>query len=278
MHVEFFIVSLDDTTKGFFAAMERAIQRGVVVRVLLDHISTRTLGHAQGDVRRARPHRREVELHAPRAAVQGQVPATRPAQPPQDRRRRRPGGLHRLAEPHRPQLQLAEQPQARAAVAGARRPGRRPDGDGAQRGVPLRLVRRDRRAARRRRERARVDRAGRHLARRARLPDRAERSGVRGREQPPAVPLARELRTGARDHHQSVLRSRRGNDVRDHVGPAARPRRAAVRVGDRRPGLGLARPALLLRRAAPRGRAHLAVSPARTSCTPSTSRSTTTSR
>ena len=40
VHVEFFIVSLDSTTKGFFAAMERAVQRGVVVRVLLDHIST----------------------------------------------------------------------------------------------------------------------------------------------------------------------------------------------------------------------------------------------
>ena len=40
VHVEFFIVSLDTTTKGFFAAMERAVQRGVVVRVLLDHIST----------------------------------------------------------------------------------------------------------------------------------------------------------------------------------------------------------------------------------------------
>lgn len=40
VHVEFFIVSLDDTTRGFFAAMERAVQRGVVVRVLLDHIST----------------------------------------------------------------------------------------------------------------------------------------------------------------------------------------------------------------------------------------------
>jgi cardiolipin synthase len=40
VHVEFFIVSLDVTTKEFFAAMERAIQRGVTVRVLLDHIST----------------------------------------------------------------------------------------------------------------------------------------------------------------------------------------------------------------------------------------------
>jgi len=40
VHVEFFIVSLDTTTKEFFAAMERAVQRGVAVRVLLDHIST----------------------------------------------------------------------------------------------------------------------------------------------------------------------------------------------------------------------------------------------
>ena len=47
VHVEFFIVSLDTTTKGFFAAMERAVQRGVVVRVLLDHISTgRSATHA----------------------------------------------------------------------------------------------------------------------------------------------------------------------------------------------------------------------------------------
>ena len=66
------------------------------------------LGDPQGDLRRARPHRREVELHASRAAVQGQVPATRPAQPPQDRGRRRPCRLHRLAEPDRPQLQLEE--------------------------------------------------------------------------------------------------------------------------------------------------------------------------
>jgi cardiolipin synthase len=46
VHVEFYIVSFDDTTRGFFAAMERAVQRGVTVRVLLDHISTgRTSTH-----------------------------------------------------------------------------------------------------------------------------------------------------------------------------------------------------------------------------------------
>ncbi|HET8778996.1 MAG TPA: cardiolipin synthase [Agromyces sp.] len=46
VHVEFYIVSFDATTKGFFAAMERAVQRGVIVRLLLDSVSTRrTAGH-----------------------------------------------------------------------------------------------------------------------------------------------------------------------------------------------------------------------------------------
>jgi cardiolipin synthase len=48
VHVEFYIVSFDDTTKGFFAAMEAAVKRGVRVRVLLDHIaSIRTVGHTE---------------------------------------------------------------------------------------------------------------------------------------------------------------------------------------------------------------------------------------
>jgi cardiolipin synthase A/B len=41
VHVEFFIVAWDDTTRGFFAAMERAVQRGVSVRLLADHISSK---------------------------------------------------------------------------------------------------------------------------------------------------------------------------------------------------------------------------------------------
>ncbi|MRX43504.1 cardiolipin synthase [Agromyces kandeliae] len=40
VHVEFFIVALDDTTRGFFAAMEDAVRRGVTVRLLMDHISS----------------------------------------------------------------------------------------------------------------------------------------------------------------------------------------------------------------------------------------------
>jgi cardiolipin synthase A/B len=40
VHVEFYILSLDDTTAPFFDAMEAAVQRGVKVRVLLDHIAS----------------------------------------------------------------------------------------------------------------------------------------------------------------------------------------------------------------------------------------------
>lgn len=41
VHVEFYILALDDTTRPFFAALERAVARGVEVRVLLDHLGSR---------------------------------------------------------------------------------------------------------------------------------------------------------------------------------------------------------------------------------------------
>lgn len=41
VHVEFFIVSWDATTTPFFAAMERAVQRGVTVRLLADYVASR---------------------------------------------------------------------------------------------------------------------------------------------------------------------------------------------------------------------------------------------
>ena len=40
VNIEFFIVAWDDTTREFFAAMERAVQRGVTVRLLMDHIAS----------------------------------------------------------------------------------------------------------------------------------------------------------------------------------------------------------------------------------------------
>jgi cardiolipin synthase A/B len=41
VHVEFFITSWDDTTACFFDALARAVQRGVRVRLLYDHVATR---------------------------------------------------------------------------------------------------------------------------------------------------------------------------------------------------------------------------------------------
>ncbi len=41
VHSEFYIFALDDTTRPYFAALERAIARGVKVRVLFDHIGSR---------------------------------------------------------------------------------------------------------------------------------------------------------------------------------------------------------------------------------------------
>lgn len=46
VHVEFYIVSFDPATAEFFGALEAAVQRGVSVRVLLDHVaSIRTATH-----------------------------------------------------------------------------------------------------------------------------------------------------------------------------------------------------------------------------------------
>jgi cardiolipin synthase A/B len=42
VHAEFYIMSLDDTSAPFFDALENAQKRGVVVRVLLDHIGSRS--------------------------------------------------------------------------------------------------------------------------------------------------------------------------------------------------------------------------------------------
>jgi cardiolipin synthase len=47
VHVEFFIVAWDDTTRGFFAAMERAVARGVTVRLLADYVATRKVAKSK---------------------------------------------------------------------------------------------------------------------------------------------------------------------------------------------------------------------------------------
>jgi cardiolipin synthase len=47
VHVEFFIIGLDDTTRVFFTAMENAVKRGVTVRLLADHIATRKVANSE---------------------------------------------------------------------------------------------------------------------------------------------------------------------------------------------------------------------------------------
>jgi cardiolipin synthase len=46
VHIEYYILANDSVTKPFFDAMERAVQRGVKVRVLFDHVAAlRTVGY-----------------------------------------------------------------------------------------------------------------------------------------------------------------------------------------------------------------------------------------
>lgn len=52
VHVEFFILVVDDTTSPFFDALERACQRGVTVRVLSDHVAQFSYPHRRETVRR----------------------------------------------------------------------------------------------------------------------------------------------------------------------------------------------------------------------------------
>jgi cardiolipin synthase len=48
VHIEFYILSADSVTEPVFQAMQRAIQRGVTVRVLFDHVAgVRTVGYKQ---------------------------------------------------------------------------------------------------------------------------------------------------------------------------------------------------------------------------------------
>ena len=48
VHVEFYILSFDRTTVPFFEAMRGAVERGVIVRVLLDHVAgIRSVGYAR---------------------------------------------------------------------------------------------------------------------------------------------------------------------------------------------------------------------------------------
>jgi len=52
VHVEFYILSLDDTTAPFFDALAAAVARGITVRVLLDHVASRRSPGYRATIRR----------------------------------------------------------------------------------------------------------------------------------------------------------------------------------------------------------------------------------
>ena len=125
VHVEFFIVSLDDTTRGVLrrdGARRAARRRGAAAarpHRLAARSATRKATFAELDrigVKwscmlpvqpfKGKYQRPDLRNHRKIVVVDGRV------------------GVHGLAEPHRPHLQLAEEHQARAAVAGARGPRR----------------------------------------------------------------------------------------------------------------------------------------------------------
>ena len=89
VHVEFYILSLDQTTAPFFDSLEKAAARGVTVRVLLDHWASSHCRDYKATIERLDRDGGGLAADAAGAAAEGEVPAARPAQPPQAAGRRR---------------------------------------------------------------------------------------------------------------------------------------------------------------------------------------------
>ena len=149
VHVEFFIVAWDDTTRGFFSAMERAVARGVTVRLLADHISSKRV--AKSDETFAELDRIGVKW----AWMLPVMPFKGKYQRPDLRNHRKivvvDGRVAFMGSQNLiyARLRLPEEHQARAQVAGARHAPRRTDRRGRERRLLLRLDARDGRAPRR---------------------------------------------------------------------------------------------------------------------------------
>ena len=151
VHVEYYILNVDETTGVFFDALEAAVKRGVTVRVLLDHWASSHCRDYKATLERLTSMGAQWRLMLPVQSAARPVPAHRPPQPPQAGRHRRHGRVRGLAEHDRPHLQQEVEHQAWPDVAGAGVPGR-----GSGRGLDRlrlrhRLVHGDRRAARARR-------------------------------------------------------------------------------------------------------------------------------
>ena len=145
VHVEFYISTWDTTTSDFFDALVRASKRGVTVRVLFDHLGSRSSAGYRRDARSARRGRDRLESHAGDRSPPGKVPASGSAQPPQDPGGGQHDGLHGVAEPDRDHVRQGQEPEGRTGVRRAQPACSRSGGTGAEPGVRHGLVQRDRR-------------------------------------------------------------------------------------------------------------------------------------
>ena len=89
VHVEIYIMAWDHTTDAFFAALVEAVQRGVQVRLLYDHIGSRKYPGFRRMNKTADPGRDRVASDDADPSPQGPLAPARPAQPPQAARGRR---------------------------------------------------------------------------------------------------------------------------------------------------------------------------------------------
>ena len=73
VHAEFYIMSLDDTSAPFFDALENARRRGVVVRVLFDHLGSRSYPGYKAMQHRLDAMRVDWQLMLPFQPLRGKV-------------------------------------------------------------------------------------------------------------------------------------------------------------------------------------------------------------
>ena len=277
VHVEFFIVAKDVTTSGFFDAMERAVQRGVSVRLLADFIASKKMAGSKetfAELDRigvkwrymlpVRPlkgkySRPDLRNHRKLVVVDGRV-GFMGSQNLIDRSYNSPKNIKRGLQWQ--ELMTRVTGPIVASINGVflsdwySRPA-------SCSSTPSTCPRP--RCPRTRRADALVCQV---------VPSGPAYEGENNLRMFLTLVTSR---AAEGDHHQPLLRSGRGDGVRDHVGLPAGSRRAVVRLGDRRPGVRLARAALVLQAPAEGRGARSGSTRRRTSCTPSTCRSTTTS-
>ena len=277
VHVEFYIFSLDPTTAPFFDALESAVARGVTVRVLLDHwASSHSAGYKETLERleqmgadwqlmlpvqplKGRYQRLDLRNHRKLLVVDGQA-AFVGSQNLIDRSYNKKKNL-KLGLKWQELMCRLEGPVVASvdmvfATDWLIESGE--DFASAPKDLRAEVV-----AAPSGNLDCQVVPSG---------------PGIRRGEQPAAVPHPAVRRPVAGHHHESLLRAGRLDAPWTDGGDLPRSAGRPVRLRDRRPGAGVARATLLLRRTAARRRAHLSATRLRTSCMRSTSASTTTSR